>query len=116
VAVTWILYDRRQVLEKPEEVLAFFRRWGIRYAVVESPYTREGLEPALAALESGEFELVRRFPLHTDIPRHLNKEIHLYRLRGELHRATEPVVVPMMTIRHNIRVRLDKLAGQPWPN
>ncbi len=116
VVVTKIVYDKRRVLTTPGEVVDFFQKWGIRYAIIESGYSRDGLEPAFEAFQSEAFELVQKFPLESNIPKYGYNNILLYRFRGDLQRSSEPVVVPMMTIRNNIRADLSRLAGRPWPN
>lgn len=116
IVVTQIAWDQRQVLHTPGEILNFFRTWGIRYALIESEDPILGLEPVRPVLQSDEFELARTFRLWSNDPTLNNRFIQLYRYRGEIQRAREPVVIPMMTIRNNIRADLKRLAGRPWPN
>ncbi len=116
VVVTQIVYDQRQVLHTPEEILNFFRTWGIRYAVVEDHYDTHGLKVVNAVLDSGAFEVVRRFRLSSNNPKLDNRQVSVYRYCGEIQRSREPVVVPMMTIRNNIHADLSRLAGRPWPD
>jgi membrane protein implicated in regulation of membrane protease activity len=108
--------EPRQVLHSAEEVLNFFQTWGIRYAIVEDRDPYFGFAPVRQLLNSGQFELVRTFPILTnqeDVPVH---EIRIFRYRGELRRTNQPVTIPMMTIRHNIPADLSELVGRPWPN
>jgi 4-amino-4-deoxy-L-arabinose transferase-like glycosyltransferase len=116
VVVTKIVYARRPVLRTEDQVLNFFRTWGIRYAVVESKDPGPGFQPVRELLQSKQFELLRTFPVRGEEPRYANEEICVYQYRGETHRTAGPVVIPMMTIRHGIRVNLDRLVGHPWPN
>jgi 4-amino-4-deoxy-L-arabinose transferase-like glycosyltransferase len=115
VVVTNVVYARRPVLRTPEEVLNFFRTWGIRYAVVESRPPGAGFEPVRELLDSGQFDLLQTFPVSTNDSSYANDTLSVYRYRGELDRTSAPVEIPMMTIRHNIYVNLDRLAGHPWP-
>jgi hypothetical protein len=118
VVVTNVGYEQRQVLETTEEVLNFFRTWGIRYALIETEEDGvflQGLDPVQRLL-SDRFELVRVFPLWTNDRSLEGRKVSLYRYRGELERTNESVVIPMLTIRNNIRVDLNRLAGRPWPN
>ncbi len=116
VVVTQIVYDQRQILHTSEEVLNFFRTWGIRYAVLEGEDELPGLEPVRAAVHSGQFEFLRAFRVSSNDPVMDGRQVWVYRYRGELQRMTQPVVVPMMTIRNDIRADLGRLAGRPWPN
>jgi 4-amino-4-deoxy-L-arabinose transferase-like glycosyltransferase len=116
VVVTNMVYARRPVLRTPKEVLNFFRTWGIRYAVVESKDPGPGFAPVHDLLRSDQFELLRTFPILSNDPFYAHDEISVYRYRGELNRSSEPVEIPMMTIRHNIFVDLNRLVGRPWPN
>ncbi len=116
VVVTNMVYARRPVLRTPEQVLNFFRRWGIRYAVVESKDPGPGFEPVYALLRSDRFQLLRTFPISTNDRSYAGDVISVYRYRGALDRTTAPVEIPMLTIRHNIYVELDRLVGRPWPN
>jgi hypothetical protein len=119
VVVTNVAYEQRRVLQTTDEVLKLFRTWGIRYAVVDNvPYNPylHGLEPVQRLLLSDRFELVRVFPLWTNDPSLVGRTVSLYRYRGELERTEKSVIIPMLTIRSNIRVDLNRLAGRPWPN
>jgi len=118
VVVTNVVYEQRQVLETTEEVLNFFRTWGIRYALIEieeDGIFLQGLDPVQRLL-SDRFELVKVFPVWTNDRSLDGRKVSLYRYRGELERTNESVVIPMLTIRNNIRVDLNRLAGRPWPN
>jgi hypothetical protein len=106
----------REVLHTEEEVLNFFRTWGIRYAVVTDVDELPGLAPVRELLNSDQFELLRSFPVHTSQSNVLVHQIQVFRYRGELHRTQEIVTIPMMTIRQNIPADLTRLAGRPWPN
>ncbi len=116
VVVTNVVYEQRQVLETTEEVLNFFRTWGIRYALVENSEFLKGLDPV---------QKLYCFP--TDLnwygfsrfrgnDPNWAESVSLYRYRGELERANKSVVIPMLTIRSDIRADLSRLAGRPWPN
>jgi hypothetical protein len=109
-------YGKRIIMNTPEEILAFFRTWGIRYALLENREEIEDMGPVTTVLHSNAFEAVRRFPLENNNPLMLERSVTLYRYRGALERTKEPVVIPMMTIRSDIQVRLDDLVGRPWPS
>jgi hypothetical protein len=109
-------FGTREILKTPEEVLAFFRTWGIRYAVVENIEPLAGMRVVKNALDSDNFELLRIFPLWTNAPEDANRKVLVYRYRGQTQRTHEPVVIPMMTLRNDIRADLNRLAGRPWPN
>ncbi len=116
VVVSNIVYDQRQVLRTTDEVLNFFRTWGIRYAVIEDEPLSGGLELVDGLLRSEQFELLRFFPLWSNDPRLDGRKVRVYRYRGEVHRTDQPVTIPMMTIRSSIHVDLKRLVGRPWPN
>jgi hypothetical protein len=116
VVVSVLGHDAREVLQTQEEVLDFFRTWGIRYAVIENVDNVPGLSQVRELLSSGKFELVRTFPVTTNQSYFPVRQILVFRYRGELHRANQNVTIPMMTISRNITVDLSRLAGRPWPN
>lgn len=125
VEVTNVIYGRQQVLRSPSQILDFFRTWGIRYAAVENIDPYPGLEFVHKALDSDQFEVVRTFMINPDwthfpirdIPSYKRADkITVYRYRGEIHRSTQPVDIPMMTIHRDITADLSRLAGRPWPN
>jgi hypothetical protein len=116
IVVSRLGWRPREVLHTPEEILKFFQTWGIRYAIIEDKDPWPGLGVVRALLASDQFELLRTFPIHTNQP---NFPVHLmqvFRYRGEIHPTRETVVIPMMTISHNITADLSRLAGRPWPN
>jgi hypothetical protein len=106
----------REVLHTQEEVLDFFRTWGIRYAVVEDQDRLPGFGPVRDLLNSDRFELLRTFPVRTNQPNFPVHQIQVFRYRGDLQRTQAIVTIPMMTIRHDISADLSRLAGRPWPN
>jgi len=109
-------HERRPILHSAKEVLEFFQNWGIRYAIVEDIDPFPGFEPVRELLKSNQFELVRTFPVATnqaDVPVH---QVQVFRFRGELHRTSRDVIIPMLTLRHAIFADLSRLAGRPWPN
>jgi len=112
VVVTQIVYARRTVLSTPQEILDFFRSWGIRYAVVERHMTVKELEPVLALLQSEQFERIATFRIWSNFPEWRDANVTVYRYRGELHRANEPAILPLMTIHNDIHVDLKRLVGR----
>jgi hypothetical protein len=116
VAVTKVGYEQRPVLQSPDGFRNFVRDWGIRYAVIESEDFIPGLEAVREALGTDQFELVRTFPVRSNDPKYARLTISVYRYRGELHRSAERAVIPMLTIRDDIRVDLNRIVGKPWPN
>lgn len=109
-------YGSRKIMETPDEFVNFVKTWGIRYVLLENREMFTGLGPVRGALLSGQFELVRVFPLWGNQHHLMDRRVYLYRFRGQLNRSSVPVVVPMMTIRRDIKVDLNRLAGRPWPN
>jgi len=117
-------YGRREMMKSPEEILNFFRTWGIRYALVENREAIPELSRARAFFQSSHFELVQAFPISVNETvgvegpsrRDADMKILVYRFRGTLQRSSAGVSIPMMTLRSDIPVRLDRLAGRPWPN
>ena len=116
VVATNIVYAHRQVLSTPDQVLNFFQSWGIRYAVIESRDVDPGLALVRQVLQSSEFEPIGTYPVRVNRGYKEADAITVYRLRGEIHRITHSVDIPMMTIRRDIPVDLNRLAGRPWPN
>jgi hypothetical protein len=116
VVVTNVVYEQRQVLNTAEEVQNLFRTWGIRYALLEEVSFLRGLDPVRKLLFSNRFELVKVFPLWSNDSSVNGRTVSIYRYRGELERTHRSVVIPMLTIRSNISVDLNRLAGRPWPN
>lgn len=108
--------EPRPVLHTEEEVLHFFQTWGIRYAIIEDRDPYAGFTPVRELMNSGQFELVRTFPVLTNQPNFPVHQIQIFRYRGELHRTAKTVTIPMQTIRHNIPANLSSLVGRPWPN
>ncbi len=115
VVVSELGHDPREVLHTNQEFLNLFKTWGIRYAVVDNhdPWPAFGFVRGL--LESDQFELLRTFPVYTNLPNFPVRDIQVFRYRGELHRTTQPVAIPMMTIKHDVRADLSRLVGRPWP-
>jgi hypothetical protein len=116
IVVSRLGWSAKEVLHTPEEVLNFFQTWGIRYAVVEDQDALSGLSSVRELLNSGQFELLRSFPVSTNQPNYTVHQIQVFRYRGELHRTQQAVAIPMMTIRNNIPADLSRLAGRPWPD
>jgi len=118
VVVTKVMYGygSREVLRTPEQVLDFFRTWGIRYALVENREMLPGLAPVRQVLQSDQFEFMRDFALRSNNEYFKDQRLLLYRYRGELRRTEKPVFLPMLTLRKDIRADLNRLAGRPWPN
>ncbi|MGD0271152.1 MAG: glycosyltransferase family 39 protein [Candidatus Sulfotelmatobacter sp.] len=108
--------ERRAILHSSPEVVDFFQRWGIRYAIVEDLDPFPGFGPVREALKSDQFELLRSFPVVTNQPDIPIRQVQVFRYRGELHRTNQKVIIPMMTLRHAIFADLSRLAGRPWPN
>jgi hypothetical protein len=116
VVVTNVGYSQHQVIDSPEEVQKLFRTWGIRYALIEEGPFLAGLDSVQNLVKSGQFELVKSFPIWSNEDTTNWHTVSLYRYRGEIERTKQPVVIPMMTIRHDITADLSRLAGRPWPN
>jgi hypothetical protein len=116
IVATNMVYARRPVLSTPDQVLNFFQTWGIRYAVIESTDVDPGLALVRQVLQSNEFEAIGTYAVHVNRGYKEADSITVYRLRGEIHPMTHPVDIPMMTIRRDISVDLNRLAGRPWPN
>lgn len=116
VEVSNISYARRQVLHTPDQVLNIFQTWGIRYAVIENVDPYPELEFVRRVLQSDQFELVGTFPVRASGDFEEVTQISVYRYRGEIHRGTQLVDIPMMTIHQDIPADLNRLAGRPWPN
>jgi hypothetical protein len=109
-------YGTRTILRTPEEVIQMFQEWGIRYAVVENREVISGLSPARVALQSDQFEVIRSYDISSNIAFFKDRRVTIYRYKGELKRSEATVTVPMMTLRDDIKVNLNRLAGRPWPN
>lgn len=109
-------YGRREFMSTPEQVLDLFRTWGIRYAVIQERPRSHDLEIVDTALASGAFERIAEFTLRSNNAEVDGQKIHVYRYTGPIERSTEPVVIPMLTLREHIRADLNRLVGRPWPN
>jgi hypothetical protein len=116
VEVSNISYSRRQVLQTPDQILNFFQTWGVRYAVIENVDPYPELELVRRVLQSDQFELIRAFPIQAKGDFEEVTMVSVYRYRGELHRSTQPVEIPMMTIYQDISADLNRLASRSWPN
>jgi len=116
IVVTRLGMDPKAILQTREQILGFFQTWGIRYAVVEDEDPFRQFAVVRELLHSDQFELLRTFPVQSNQPNYPVHEFQVYRFRGELHRTTQPVTLPMMTINHPITVDLSRLVGHPWPN
>lgn len=108
-------FGARQILSTPEQVIELFRTWGIRYAVIENRMQEKELGPVLEALATPAFERIAEFRISSTV-REGNQKLFVYRYNGPVQRTSEPVIIPMLTLRHNIRVELPRLVGRPWPN
>jgi hypothetical protein len=116
IVATNIVYAHRSVLSTPDQVLKFFEDWGIRYAVIEDRDMDPGLALVRQVLQSKEFEPIGTYPVHVNRDYKESDSITVYRFRGETHPSAHPMDIPMMTIRRDISVDLNHLAGRPWPN
>jgi len=116
IVATNIVYAHRSVLSTPDQVLKFFEDWGIRYAVIEDRDMDPGLALVRQVLQSSEFEPISTYPVHVNRDYKEADSITVYRFRGETHPSRHPMDIPMMTIRRDISVDLNHLAGRPWPN
>ena len=116
IVATNIVYARRAILSTPDQVLNFFQTWGIRYAVIESRDVDPGLALVRQVLQSSQFELIGTYPVRVNRGYKEADGIAVYRRRGEIRPNSQPMSIPMMTIRQNISVDLTRLAGRPWPN
>jgi len=116
IVATNMVYARRRVLSTPDQVLKFFQDWGIRYAVIESRDVDPGLALVRQVLQSKEFEPIGTYPVRVNRGYREADAITVYRFRGEIHSRSNLGNIPMMTIRRDIPVDLNRLAGRPWPN
>jgi 4-amino-4-deoxy-L-arabinose transferase-like glycosyltransferase len=108
-------YGTRTILHTPEEVIQMFQEWGIRYAVVENQEFIAGLSPVRMALLSDRFEAIRSYDIHSTVATFRNRRITIYRMKGDLKPSEATVTLPMMTLREDIKVHVNRLAGHPWP-
>jgi hypothetical protein len=108
-------YGTRTILRTPEEVIHMFQEWGIRYAVVESHDFIAGLSPVRMALLSDRFEMIRSYNIDSTVAYYKNQRITIYRLKGDRKPSEATVTLPMMTLREDIKVQVNRLAGHPWP-
>jgi hypothetical protein len=106
--------NSRRVISTPQQVIDFFRQWGIRYAVVEEGDFIQGLAVVNETIRSGPFVPMREFTITTNNPQAPPRRLTVYRFTGELHRV-DHVELPMLTIRDDIGLDFRRLAGQPWP-
>jgi Dolichyl-phosphate-mannose-protein mannosyltransferase len=109
-------HEQRPILHSAQEVLEFFKNWGIRYAIVEDLDPFPGFGPVRELLKSDQFELLRSFPVVTNQSDVQVRQVQVFRYRGELHRTNGNVMIPMMTLRRGIFADLSRLAGRSWPN
>lgn len=116
IVVSHLGGEPTKILQSREQVVNFFQSWGVRYAVIEDQDDSPGLEGVHELLSSGQFELLRAFPVRTNQPNVRTHKIEVFRYQGELHRTNQPVTIPMLTLRHNISANLSSLVGRPWPN
>jgi len=116
IVVTDVGRKPSTVLATTDEVLHFFKSWGIRYAAIDNVDDLPGLGAVRTLLNSDQFELIRTIPIESNVPRFHNREIQVFRFRGELQRTDQNVVIPMMTIHKDISVNLSSVTGHPWPN
>lgn len=116
IVATNMVYARRPLLSTPDQVLKFFRDWGIRYAVIESRDLDPGLALVRQVLQSEEFEVIGTYPVRVNRGYKETDAITVYRLRGGVHPRSNLGNIPMMTIHRDIPVDLNRLAGRPWPN
>ena len=116
IVATNMVYARRPVLSTPDQVLNFFQTWGIRYAVIESTDVDPGLALVRQVLQSNEFEAIGTYAVHVNRGYKEAGSITVYRFLGETRPSTHPMDIPMMTIRRDISVDLNRLAGRSWPN
>ena len=122
VARDKLIVDRSNVppftpagLPTTEQVLNFFKTWGIRYAVIEDPDLFASFGPVHQVFYSPQFELVRTFPVFTNWPDVSVREIQVFRYRGNLQRTAQSITVPVETIHNDFHLTLSQIAGHPWP-
>lgn len=108
-------FGTRSLVTDADEVVELFRTWGIRYVVLQNRDDMVGLGIVHRAVNAGQFDLVREFPLWSNADKAHDYKVRVYRYKGELRRSTDPVTLPMMTLSDDIKVDLSKLAGKPWP-
>jgi hypothetical protein len=106
----------REILKTPEEVIRVFQEWGFRYAVVENRDLIGGLGPVHAALESDQFEVIRRYDIRSNVEFLRDRRVTVYRYKGELKRSKATISLPIMTLHKDVKADLNRLAGRPWPN
>ncbi len=109
-------FGTRPVITSSEEVLAMFREWGIRWAVVENVDFIRGMGVIRPVLNTENFELVRTIHLESNQTNLAQRKLLIYRYNGPIRRTGGSVIIPMMTLRDDIRIDLAEVAGQPWPN
>ncbi len=103
------------LLQKAEKVKQMFRELGIRYFVVENQDFRPELAVTHLALQSESFELVREIPIRTNDYRVAGIKLLVYRTKEPAPPTTAEIEIPMSTLRYDLRLRLARLAGRPWP-
>jgi hypothetical protein len=106
----------RALYNSPDDVLNFFKTWGIRYAVVASKEHFPQLDPVRKIFHSDSFELIKSFPLESNSNDFNGVSIEVYRYRGELSRTNGLATIPMDTLRHPVVFYFRDLVGHPWPN
>jgi uncharacterized membrane protein len=108
----------RQHLKTPEEVIRVFQEWGFRYAIVENHEVLGvgAMGLVRAALQSDQFEVIRRYDIHSNVEFLRDLRVTVYRYKGELKRSKAAITLPIMTLREDVKVDLNRLAGRPWPN
>lgn len=104
-----------RTLHTPEEVDERFRQLGIRYAVVENRDFLPQLAVTHQALRSSGFELIKEIPIRTNDYRVAGIKLSIYRTRAPSSPTSTELEIPMVTLRHDLRLPLSRLAGQPWP-
>jgi hypothetical protein len=109
-------YGTRKLRKTPEDVVQLFQTWGIRYAVLENEDPYPGLAFVRTALQSDHFERIAEYNLHGNKPYLQGKSVTVYRFKDPFTRTNEPITIPMMLMRDDIEVDLNRLAGRPWPN
>jgi hypothetical protein len=113
------------VFPTAEEVAQLLRNTGIRYVVVESRdvsvevydylFDRRLLQVTKAALQSDQFELVKRVPIRANDNRLEGLQLLIYRVKEPLEPKLSVVVIPVPINEGEIRLSLSELSGHPWP-
>ena len=105
----------RQRLRTPAEVEQMLSSLGVHYVVVESKDFLPELAVTRKALQSSQFEFVKEFPVRTNDYRVEGIKLLIYRSKAPPPTAPVELEIPMVKLRHDLRLPLSRLVGHPWP-